>query len=308
MLATLTDKPFTREGWIFERKLDGVRLLGFRDGRNVRLMSRNKLVLNGAYPEVVDALQAQRTDDFIVDGEVVAFEGRRTSFAALQRRMGIHDPERAVRTGVRVYYYLFDILQLKGSTTTKLPLVRRKEMLKNAITLKDPLRYTPHRATQGERYLDRACRNGWEGLIAKRAAGPYISGRSRDWLKLKCVNEQEFVIGGWTDPKGSRTGFGALLVGYFEDGELRYAGDVGTGFSTQILRDLSAKLAKLKRSTPPFTRDGLPRAGVHWAAPKLVAQVGFTEWTRDGKLRHPRFLGLRQDKSPREVVRERAAR
>jgi DNA ligase D-like protein (predicted ligase) len=308
MLATLTDKPFTRRGWIFERKLDGIRVLGMRDRDDVRLMSRNKLVLNRAYPELVDALQAQRSRDFIVDGEVVAFEGRRTSFARLQQRMGLHDPDRARRTGVRVYYYLFDLLRLNGSSTTALPLVKRKEMLKDAITFGGPLRYTSHRTTYGERYLEEACRNGWEGLIAKRADGAYLRGRSTDWLKLKCVNEQELVIGGWTDPKGSRVGLGALLVGYYEAGALRYAGDVGTGFSTQMLRDLAAKLAKLERPTPPFTRDGLPRKGVHWAAPKLVAQVGFTEWTRDGKLRHPRFLGLRHDKSPRDVVRERPKR
>jgi ATP-dependent DNA ligase len=167
------------------------------------------------------------------------------------------------------------------------------------------LRFTTHRTADGERYLEEACSKRWEGLIAKNASSPYEGRRSRDWLKLKCVNEQEFVIGGFTDPRGSRESFGALLVGYYENGELRYAGLVGTGFSRELLRSLHGQMVKLEQPESPFARDGLPRKGVHWVRPKLVAQVGFAEWTRDGKLRHPRFLGLRTDKSATEVFRER---
>jgi bifunctional non-homologous end joining protein LigD len=308
MRAVLTDDRFTDPAWVFERKLDGVRCLAFRRGDELHLRSRTRQALDGTYPELVDAFLAQDGPDFIADGEVVAFEGGRTSFSRLQRRLGIHDHERARRTGVAVYYYLFDLLHLDGHDITPLPLRERKALLRDAFTFEDPLRFLPHRDEDGERFYRQACRDGWEGLIAKRADAPYRHTRSRDWLKLKCVNEQEFVIGGYTDPTGKRLAFGALLVGYHDSrGALRYAGKVGTGYSDTVLRDLGARLAAIERDTPPFAADDLPRRGVHWVEPELVAQVGFTEVTTDGKLRHPRFLGLREDKLPREVVLEVAA-
>jgi DNA ligase D-like protein (predicted ligase) len=298
MLATLTEKYFSDPEWIFERKLDGIRALAFRDGRRVRLLSRNKLDLTGSFPEVAEALAEQPHRDFVIDGEVVAFEGGTTSFSRLQRR--------GLGSGVRVFYYLFDIMHLDGKNTRGLPVIQRKKLLREAIDFSPrALRFTTQRTTHGERYLEEACSKGWEGLIAKNASSPYEGRRSRNWLKLKCVNEQEFVIGGFTDPRGSREDFGALLVGYYENGELRYAGLVGTGFSRELLRSLHGHLVKLEQPQAPFTGDGLPRKGVHWVRPKLVAQVGFAEWTRDGKLRHPRFLGLRNDKAATEVVRER---
>jgi DNA ligase D-like protein (predicted ligase) len=298
MLATLTEKPFSDPEWIFERKLDGIRALAFRDGRRVRLLSRNKLDLAGSFPEVAEALAEQPGRDFVVDGEVVAFEGSTTSFSRLQRR--------GIGSRVHVFYYLFDIMHLDGKNTRGLPVIQRKAFLRDAIDFSPPaLRFTTHRATHGERYLEEACSKEWEGLIAKDIASPYEGRRSRNWLKLKCVNEQEFVIGGFTDPRGSREDFGALLVGYYEKGELRYAGLVGTGFSRELLHSLHGQLVKLEQPASPFAQDVLPRKGVHWVRPKLVAQVGFAEWTRDGKLRHPRFLGLRTDKAATEVVRER---
>ncbi len=313
MLATLTDERFSDPDWIFERKLDGERCLAFRKGKTVRLMSRNRKRLNDTYPELVDALGHTRSRDFVVDGEIVAFEGGVTSFSRLQNRMKIKDPEEARRSRVAVYYYLFDILHLDGHDTTGLPLRERKRLLKRAISFRNPLRYTAHRNAEGEAYHRRACRKGWEGVIAKRADGRYVHGRSRDWLKFKCVNEQELVVGGYTDPQGSRIGFGALLVGYYSRGRLVYAGMVGTGYDTDTLERLGRRLRDLETGEPPFSprrslgrRDGLPRKGVHWVKPRLVAQVGFTEWTEDGKLRHPRFLGLRRDKNPKDVVRERA--
>jgi ATP-dependent DNA ligase len=167
------------------------------------------------------------------------------------------------------------------------------------------VRLTPHRNEHGEAYFEEACRKRWEGLIAKRADSPYSSARSRDWLKFKCERGQELVIGGYTAPKGSRTELGALLLGYYADGELRYAGKVGTGFDQATLRELGAKLRRLRRKTPPFAHaDEIRESGVTWVEPRLVAEVGFSEWTRHGRLRHPRFLGLRIDKSAREVVRE----
>ena len=306
MLATLTQEPFTRAGWVFERKLDGERVIAYRRGDDVRLLSRNRKVISAAYPELVDALAAQSANDLIVDGEVVAFDGATTSFSKLQRRMQVRDTEQARRSGVAVYYYLFDILWADGRDLTSHPLLERKRILRETIRFGGRLRFTSHRARFGERYLDEACRRGWEGLIAKRVDAPYVGRRSTDWLKLKCVNEQEFVIGGYTDPRGSRTMFGALLLGVYDDGRLRYAGDVGTGFTHETLRTLGADLTKLEVGKPPFEADAaLPRRSVHWVRPKLVAQVGFSEWTRDGKLRHPRFLGLRRDKAPKDVVRER---
>jgi bifunctional non-homologous end joining protein LigD len=305
MLATLTDDHFSHRDWLYERKLDGVRLLAFRDGRTVRLLSRNQLDDNGAYPEVGDALRVQDTSDFVVDGEVVAFEGRQTSFARLQGRMGLRDPRRARATRITIKYYAFDVVHLDGHDLTRLPLRTRKAVLRRAFGFGDPLRFLTHRVEHGERYLDEACGKGWEGLIAKRASAPYHHGRSRDWLKFKCVADQELVIGGFTEPQGSRKGFGALLVGYFDDGDLVYAGKVGTGYSEKTLAELRAKLDPLERPEPPFERGVLPRKGVHWVEPALVAQIGFTEWTGDNRLRHPRFMGLRRDKDPREVVRER---
>jgi bifunctional non-homologous end joining protein LigD len=308
MLAVLTKERFSDEAWLYERKLDGERCLAFRDGEDLRLRSRTRKPLDAAYPELADALLTQRCDSFVVDGEVVAFEGSQTSFAMLQRRMQVGNAEQARRSGVRVFYYLFDLLELAGKDTTGLPLRERKALLRSSLAFRDPLRYLPHRNADGERFYAEACRKGWEGLVAKRADAPYRHERSRDWLKFKCVNEQELVIGGYTDPGGKRVGFGALLVGYYDSrGRLRYAGKVGTGYSDIVLREIGSRLASLEQDEPPFTSDDLPRRSVHWVRPELVAQIGYTELTRDGKLRHPRFLGLRRDKPTREVTLERAA-
>jgi len=207
---------------------------------------------------------------------------------------------------VPVTYYIFDVLWADGTDLRPLPLLERKRHLHDLLSFGGPLRYTEHRVRDGEQYYVEACRQGWEGLIAKRADAPYRAGRTKDWLKFKCENNQEFVIGGFTDPQGTRIGLGALLIGYYDsDGQLVYAGKVGTGFNTAMLRLLHDELSKLERDTPPFSRGELPRPrGVHWAEPQLVGQVGFSEWTTAGELRHPRFQGLRRDKSPHEVIRE----
>ena len=306
MLATLTPRRFSSPDWIFERKLDGERCLAYCWDRAVRLFSRNRRRLDGTYPEIVDWLQSTLQHGVVLDGEVVAFEDGRTSFARLQRRLGITDPELARRSGVAVFYYVFDILHLDGYDLTSLPVIERKQLLRKAVVFRAPVRFTPDRRTGGEAYLDEACRSGWEGLIAKRAASPYVPRRSTDWLKLKCVNEQEFVIGGFTDPMGTRIGFGALLIGYHEAGRFVYAGKVGTGYDVETLRQLRQQLDRLEQDHSPFSSNGRIRErGVHWVRPRLVAQVAFTEWTNDGRLRHPRFLGLRDDKPASEVVRER---
>ncbi|MFG2833262.1 non-homologous end-joining DNA ligase [Streptomyces sp. NPDC048434] len=307
MLAVLSDRREFDDGWIFERKLDGVRTLGVREPDRTRLLSRTGRDVSSSYPEIVDALGRQRCWDFIVDGEIVAFAHGRTDFARLQQRMQLTDPEQARASGVAVTYYVFDLLRLNGCDLTRLPLRTRKSLLRRALDFRQPLRFTPHRNHGGARELDEACARGWEGLIAKRAAGRYLPRRSSDWLKLKCAQGQEFVIGGFTEPAGSRIGFGALLLGYHADGALRYAGKVGTGFDQETLRRLRTLLDARRCERSPF--DGPVRErSAHWVRPELVAQIGFTEWTRDGMLRHPRFLGLRDDKRPEDVVRERPAR
>ncbi|HZD03491.1 MAG TPA: non-homologous end-joining DNA ligase, partial [Longimicrobiales bacterium] len=277
MLATLTHEAFSDAAWIYERKLDGVRLLAFRRNGSVRLVSRNRKDRNATWPEIADALEVGNGADVIVDGEVVAFEGEVTSFSRLQERMQIRDEEEARKRShrVRAYYYLFDLLHLDGHDVTKLPLRTRKRLLKQAMRFEDPVRYTPHRNEEGQALLEKACRKGWEGLIAKRADSEYVHSRSRKWLKLKCVERQELVVGGWTDPEGERVGLGALLVGYYEDGNLRYAGRVGTGFDHETLKRLHSKLTSLERNTPPFA-EGEEAGGddVHWATPKLVGEVG----------------------------------
>jgi bifunctional non-homologous end joining protein LigD len=295
MKAVLTDDRFSDPGWIYERKLDGIRCVAIKADQRVRLLSRNDLSLNGRFPEVVEGLERDAATDLVVDGEVVAFAGRQTSFARLTQRGERHVP---------VFYYVFDLLYLAGHDTTALPLRARKSLLRRALHFHGPVRLTTHRNRDGEALYREACRKGWEGVIAKRADAAYTHGRSHDWLKFKCSAEQELVIGGFTAPRGSRTDLGALLVGHFDDGRLRYAGKVGTGFSHATLRDLAGRLAPLRREDSPFA-DEIRERDITWVEPELVAEVGFSEWTRDGRLRHPRFLGLRDDKDAREVVRER---
>jgi bifunctional non-homologous end joining protein LigD len=298
MKAVLWDQAFSDPNWIFERKLDGVRCLAHRDGGGaIQLVSRTDRAMNGDYPELVQALETELCEDFVVDGEVVAFDHRGvTSFSRLQRRG---------RERVAIYYYVFDLLRVGGEDIRELPLRQRKARLRAALRFRGPVRLTPHRNEGGEAMFEEACRKGLEGIIAKRADSPYRATRSSDWRKLKCHAEQELVIGGYTAPQGSRTDFGALLVGHWEEGELRYAGKVGTGFDQHTLNELGERLRELEREDPPFAEvHPIPR-GTHWVEPELVAQIAFTEWTRDGRLRHPRFLGLRDDKPARDVVRER---
>jgi len=311
MLATLTDRRFSDPDWLFERKLDGERCLAFARKNQVTLKSRNGNVISDAYPEIVDALQRQRAGEGLVaDGEIVAFVGRQTSFQQLQRRIHLRAPERVAKAAVPVFYYLFDLIHLDGRDLTDLELLDRKRLLRRAFRFADPLRFSAHRVGQGERFYEEACWRGWEGIIAKNARSTYTHGRSRDWLKFKCAFGQEFVIGGFTEPKGSRMGFGALLVGYYEGDRLLYAGKVGTGFDTATLLDLHRRLRQIETEASPFDTAGAARrdvagATVHWVRPQLVAQIGFSEWTAEGRLRHPRYEGLRTDKDAREVVRER---
>ncbi len=307
MLASLEHEPFDDAQWLYERKLDGERCLIVKNKEGVRLYSRNETSLNRTYPELVEALAAQPVEAFVLDGEIVTFEDGVTSFSRLQARMQLKDEEHARRSDVAVFLYCFDLLNADGRVLESLPLSRRKSVLKDLLRWEDPLRFTLHRNANGLEYLEEACRKGWEGLLAKDRRSQYIHSRSRAWRKFKCVARQEFVIGGCTLPQGERVGLGAILVGYFEEDEFRYAGKVGTGFDDATLLRLRERLDDLVRDQPPFaSRDKkeLPSSDVVWAEPALVCEIGFTEWTASGKLRHPRFLGLRRDKAPGEVTRE----
>jgi bifunctional non-homologous end joining protein LigD len=281
MAATLTDQRFTGPEWIFERKLDGIRMLAFKQGSRVQLLSRNRLVLTGAYPSVARSIAGVPVKDAIFDGEATGAWGRQ----------GDAD------------YHVFDVLWLNGKSTTSKTLDERRKLLE-AVPFKLPVKRVER--LQGDAPWDRACREGWEGVIAKRRDAVYEHRRSRAWLKMKCEATQELVIGGFTDPQGSRVGLGALLVGYFEGEDFVFAGKVGTGFTDALLRELRDRFDRLEQPVPPFTKGtGLPRIRAHWVKPELVVQVAFTEWTVHGKLRHPRLLGLRADKAAKDVIRER---
>jgi bifunctional non-homologous end joining protein LigD len=306
MLATLTETLPTEGKWVYEPKLDGVRALIYVNGGQVRIYSRNRKPLDSAYPELVEALEPAVRGDAVLDGEIVAFDSERgvTSFSRLQQRMQLRDPVRARRSQVPVYLYLFDCLFYEGVDLTALPLVDRKAVLRDVVWFDDPIRFTPHRTTGSAVMLREACAKGAEGILAKRADSRYVSARSTDWLKLKCVHQQEFVVGGYTAPQGSRERLGALLVGYYDGKALRYAGKVGTGYDRRTLELLYRRLLPLHRESSPFSEGPAPAGDIQWVVPKLVAQIGFSEWTTAGLLRHPRFLGLRDDKAAREVRRE----
>ena len=288
--------PLRTGEWVYERKLDGVRCIAVRDGPRVELWSRNHLALAKRFPTLLDAVSALPVASFVLDGEAVAFEGGRTSFQLLQSG-----------SGAETVLVAFDLLHLLGHSTTRLPLVERTDLLRRTVATDSSgsgqIRTSEHLIGGPEELMARACSEGWEGLVAKRAYSSYRNGRSPDWRKMKCSARQELVIGGWTDPSGKRTGFGALLVGYYDGNELVYAGKVGTGFDERILRSLHERLRLLATPRSPFADPPRDRAA-HWVEPELVAEIAFTEWTRDGRMRHPSFLGLRFDKDAGSVVRE----
>jgi bifunctional non-homologous end joining protein LigD len=307
MLATPADKPFDRPHWIYEQKLDGQRCLIFCKGGQVQLVSRNKILITGQYPELVAALAKQVKGDAVLDGEIVAFDNGRPSFERMQKRMHVQKPGKDLLAEAGVSLYLFDILFFEGYDTTRLTQLDRKALLKEIVDYEDPVRYMEHQEGSGVQQLAEACKQGLEGIIAKDAAASYQHRRSKSWLKFKCVRQQELVIGGFTEGTSGMRGFGSLLVGYYQPGDerLQFAGGVGTGFSDETIRDIRQRLDELASPSNPFAPDDvLPKKGVHWVKPTMVAQVGYGEWTSANKVRHPRFLGLRTDRDPREVTRE----
>ena len=273
MAATLTDQRFDDPEWIFERKIDGWRYLAFVAGGEARLLTRNKIP--HAFPDVEAALVAQPIDDFVLDGEMVGGT-----------------------------YSVFDVPRFDGHDVTRLPLYARKRLFRY-FEWRQPLTLVPLMTESGLAAYARACAEGWEGVMAKRIDSFYEHKRSKQWLKMKCDAGQEFVVGGFTDPSGARVGFGALLIGYYDGDDFIFAGKLGTGFDTKLLRELHARLQALEVDTAPFTRGtNLPKKGAHWVRPEIIVDAVFMEWTSEGKLRHPRFVRVRDDKSPRDVVRE----
>lgn len=282
MAATLTYERFNTPEWLFERKLDGIRMLAFRRGATVRLFSRNHLPQNDSYPAIVRAVAQLPVDNVILDGEAMGMWGTRGAAG----------------------YHVFDMLWLDGQNLMTRPLDERRARLR-ALPFPEPM-VRVEELTDAQPWL-RACELGWEGVIAKRRDSAYVHKRSPNWLKMKCEASQELVVGGFTDPQRGRVGLGALLVGYYEGNDFVFAGKVGTGFDTRLLNELRAQLDRIEITEKPFTRGvGVPRLRAHWVRPEIVVQVGFMEWTVHGKLRHPRLIGVRTDKAARDVVRESA--
>ena len=301
-LATLVSGPPPGDDWVHEIKLDGYRILLRAERGRVKLLTRNRQDWTARFPAVAEAAAALPVKEALLDGEIVALDRAGvSSFQALQQADQLE-------TGRTLVYVAFDLLFLDGSDLRPLPLVERKARLARLLKgRRGRLRYSEHFDLPGQRVFDRACRLGLEGIIAKQKNAPYTSGRGQAWLKVKCVARQELVIGGYTDPDGARAEFGSLLLGVHDrDGRLVYAGRVGTGFDHATLKNLGARLRKLERRASPFSADGPgpPARGAHWVKPELVAEVAFTEWTRDGLLRHPAFQGLREDKPAARIVRE----
>ena len=302
-LATLVKTPPAGDEWIHEIKFDGYRIGAvIRKGR-VSLFSRNNKDWTAAFPEIVDAIGKLKIADAVIDGEVASvLPDGRTSFQALQNASGVRGT---------LVYFVFDLLRLGRENLERLPLQERKRRLRDLLggAVKGRLRYSEHVAGSGQAFFDRACATGLEGIISKRRDLPHRPGRHGGWVKTKCILRQEFVVGGFTDPEGARAGIGALLIGYYKGDRLVFAGKVGTGFTHQMTLDLRAKLDKLEVAECPFSPrpTGVVAKRSHWAKPVLVCEVAFTEWTTDGKARHPSFQGLRKDKKARDVVRESEA-
>ena len=310
MLAKLTENPFDSEGWIFELKYDGVRALAIRDGEHTRIFGRSGIEITAQYPEVALALDKLPSDRLVLDGEIVAFgDDGRQSFQLLQRRIGAHergDIER-LSLSIPVCYQVFDLLAFADFDLRPLPLEKRKAFLARVVKGEGPLRYCDHYAAHGKDFFQAVAAAGLEGIVAKRRDSSYRGTRGGDWLKIKCPQLGRFVIGGWTEPAGARSHFGALLLGAFEpDGGLRFLSRVGTGFDQQKLRQIHGLLERRKRDRSPFRRPAgaEPRvpARAHFCEPDLVCEVQFGEWTDDGGLRHPSFRNLVEGANPRECV------
>jgi bifunctional non-homologous end joining protein LigD len=318
MLATLVDKPFDNPQWLFEIKWDGYRAVAFLNGGEARLVSRNQNEMTSQYPELRDLPQYVRARNAVLDGEIVALDDAgRPSFSLMQQRTGISGSGRRIKAADRavpIAYYVFDLLYLDGYDLTRVDLEKRKELLSGIVAGSGLVRYSDHHLEQGVALYEAAKQQGLEGIVAKRRNSCYEQKRSREWLKMKITRRQECVIGGYTDPRGSREHFGSIVLGlYDEKGRLLHVGQAGSGFTEATHEDMWRLLQKLKTDKNPFGNKVESTRGVHWVKPELVAEIKFTEWTHetDGggvKMRAPVYEGLRPDKSPRECVFERPVR
>jgi DNA ligase D-like protein (predicted ligase) len=295
MKAYLTKKYFSSSDWIYEEKFDGIRAIVVKKDNKVTLYSRNKNILNKKFPSIVKELEKLKTKNYIADSEIVAFDKNITSFSKLQKMK---------KEKTKIYMYIFDLLYFDKFDLRDEDLLKRKEILKKNLKFSNKIRYTKHILKQGEKFFKKMCSLKKEGVIAKRKDSKYLSKRSTSWLKFKCSNRQEFIIIGYTKAQRSRIGFGALLLGYYDKNSLRYAGKVGTGFNDAYLKSFYQKLKKIKSIKNP-TIDSIKEKNINFIKPKYVAEISFSEWTCDNKLRHPSFLGLRSDKKLKEVVKER---
>jgi bifunctional non-homologous end joining protein LigD len=307
MLATLEEKPFTRAGWVFEIKYDGVRVVAERRGEEVKMLGRSGEDITARYPEIAEGLRALTVESFVLDGEIIAHDASgRPSFGRLQKRMLLTKPAdvAAAMARVPVRAVFFDCVALEGRDLRKLGLIERKELLARILPPAGIVQASDHVEEHGEAFFEAASEMGLEGIIGKRAGSPYTGKRSTDWVKLKCQKRQEFVIGGYTDPKGSGRHFGALHVGIYDGETLRHVTRVGGGFDDAMQDKIWGMLKPLAREASPFGDTGPRGREDHWVEPRLVCEVRFTEWTTDGGLRHPIFLGMRTDKKPEDVRRE----
>lgn len=310
-LATLTNEYFSKDDWIYEEKFDGERCLVVKKKGKVYLVSRNRKSMNEQYPELVEAFQKQSADNFIVDGEIIAI-GKKGGgdFQMLQSRIHL-TRKQMIETRVKqvpIKICLFDILYAEGYDVRQMPLLARKKVLKNILSFNKKIEFTKHKVGKGIPFFKAACKLHWEGIMAKYSQGKYVGKRSTDWLKFKCFMRQELVIAGYTEPQHSREYFGSLLVGYYKNKKLMYAGKVGTGYTQEILKHLGTRLKKIEIKKCPFENYDDSGAGVHWVKPQLVAEFGFANWTAGGKLRVGRYKGLRDDKAAKDVVKEVAKR
>ena len=310
MLATLEEQPFSRPEWIFEIKYDGVRVLAERNGDTVELYGRNGTVITNRYPEIKEALKCLPVERFVIDGEIVALDERgQPAFQRLQARMHLTHPRdiQQAMSVVPVEGIFFDCLAVEGHDLRSLALLERKEILKRFLPPLGRARYSDHIVAAGKDFFAAASERGLEGIVAKKANSRYTGGRSRDWMKIKCQRRQEFVIGGYTDPQGGRSYFGALHLGLYRDQKLIYISKVGTGFDTRTLKLIWEKMQPLARAQSPFEERSPTGRGNHWVEPALVCEVRFSDWTDDGGIRHPTFFGLRPDKKPKECRKEEPA-
>ena len=317
MLATLVDKPFDNDDWLYEIKWDGYRAVSFLDGKSLRFVSRNQNDLTSAYPELQDIVSSVKARTAILDGEIVALDDQgRPSFSLMQQRTGVGEGGRRIRRtrdDIPVVYYVFDLLYLDGYDLMQADLALRKQLLASIISSNDMIRYSDHYVGQGSALFEAAAQRGLEGIVAKRRGSCYFQKRSSEWLKIKVVKRQECVIGGYTDPRGARENFGSLVLGLYDDkGRLVPVGQAGSGFTEHTHEQMWKRLHSLDTTRNPFAGKVESDRPVHFVKPDLVAEIKFTEWTHEGqsggiKMRAPVFQGLRLDKKPSECKFEIAA-